>query len=400
MTATPRDELSVVPEALISLAAPGEYVVSNPVVRTHAVADAEFVALLSELTVPRSRAELGDALGARTFRVVDASISPFVDGLLGDPTGVRRDASLASADELDLDAALALAQRLRLVVADPEAYERYLEPREHILDLAHLGNIHQRVAEYVLLELRQKNLDTWWTDQKFTADRREPRPGLYHDVQWRFAVSHYDRARLEGKRVLDFGCGPGLFSRLFALGGASVLGLDVNESHLETAQRCVDDEGLGSRVELRRLELPPERTLASMEDDRFDLIFLSDVLMFYFHAYDASARLDPVDLLRRLAALLAPGGTIDVLEPNGAFWQQPWLGSPTRPLTIVSEYRNRRHGVTPTLEELSVAAEGAGLAISRVRELVAEPGSTERGSAFAAEFPLWWFFELERRGGG
>jgi len=102
----------------------------------------------------------------------------------------------------------------------------------------------------------------------------------------------------------------------------------------------------------------------------------------------------------RLAALLAPGGTIDVLEPNGAFWQQPWLGSPTRPLTIVSEYRNRRHGVTPTLEELSVAAEGAGLAISRVRELVAEPGSTERGSAFAAEFPLWWFFELERRGGG
>ena len=112
--------------------------------------------------------------------------------------------------------------------------------------------------------------------------------------------------------------------------------------------------------------------------------------------------LDPVALMRCLAGLLAPDGRIEILEPNGVFWQQPWLGDADRPFTILTEYRHRRFGVTPTLEQISRTAEAAGLAITRIREFAAsaeaaQAADADRALAFAAEFPPWWFFELRRR---
>ncbi len=376
-------------EVVISPLRPSEFLVSNPSTRTHAVGDGAFLELLA------SPAEVP----AAGVRVRDATRPPFEDGLLGDPTGLDRSVTLEGADALASEEALALARRLMLLVDDPERYREYLAGRRlNVIDRAHHGNIHQRVGEYVLMRLRRPNVDDWWTDQKFTDDRREPRTGLYRDVQWRFATAYYAQTGLDGERILDFGCGPGLFARLFARQGATVLGLDVNADHLETARRLADEDGLGDRCEFRALVLPVQDGLAPLDRERFDRIFLSDILMFYFHPYDPSLELDPVDLLRRLAGLLAPDGRIEVLEPNGVFWQQPWLGDAARPYTILTEYRHRHYGVTPTLEQISRTAEESGLVITRIRELFAEASADDRGLAFAAEFPPWWFFELRRRG--
>jgi SAM-dependent methyltransferase len=220
-------------------------------------------------------------------------------------------------------------------------------------------------------------------------------------VQQRFAEEYFGGERV-AHSVLDFGCGPGLFSRLFARNGASVLGVDTNAGHLETARRLVEEDALSRLAFFEQLELPPERTLGALRERglSFDLIFLSDVLMFYFVSYTGEA-LDAAALLRALAELLTPDGVIAVLEPQGTFWQQPWLGDEGRPFTILTEYRDRRYGVTPTLEQLGRTAEAAGLVISRIREPVATggaPAGFERAYAFAAEFPLWWYFELKRAG--
>jgi SAM-dependent methyltransferase len=368
------------PELIIAPARPGEFHASNPATRTHAVGNAAFVELLSG----------APASGPIVAR--DASRPAWEDGLLGDPTGLDRGATLQDVEPLSADDAVTLARRLHLVVDDERAYLEFLDGRRlNVLDRAHRGTIHQRVGEYVLLRLRRSSVDDWWVDQKFTADRREPRPGLYRDVQWRFAQDYFAAERLEGERILDFGCGPGLFARLFASRGAYVTGVDTNAQHLETAARLSAEDGLEDRCRFLELTLPVETGLAPLADERFDVIFLSDVLMFYFHPYDPALELDPVELLRALTGLLAPDGRIEVLEPNGVFWQQPWLGSARRPFTVLTEYRHRHDGVTPTLEELSQAAESAGLAITRVREPAAEHG-------FAAEFPPWWFFELRRLG--
>ena len=270
------------------------------------------------------------------------------------------------------------------MTADEGAYAESLGPRSNLFDRAHRGNVHQRVADHVALELRRSDLDNWWATQKFTSDRRASQSGPYLDVQWAFMDRYYSRDRVEGLRVLDFGCGPGLFSRLFASRGATVVGVDVNPAHLETAARLAAEDDLGDRTDFRSLELPAEQGLAALQLGRFDLVVLSDVLMFYFHPYGTPEELDPRALLRCLAEHLTDDGTIAVLEPNGIFWQQPQFGAPERPLLVLSEYRHRTYGVTPTLEQLSRAAEEAGLAITRVRELV--PSSDEPSAA--TEFPL------------
>ena len=379
-------------EVVISPLRRGEFLVSNPSTRTHAVGDSAFLELLASPSDPQ------DAL----VRVRDASRPPFQDGLLEDPSGLDRSVTLEGVEPVSREDALALARRLMLVVDDAARYREYLTGRRlNVIDRGHQGNIHQRVGEYVLMRLRRSSVDDWWVEQKFTDDRREPRAGLYRDVQWQFATAYYAQAGLAGERILDFGCGPGLFSRLFARHGATVLGLDINLDHLETARRLARDDGLDERCEFRELVLPIEDGLAPLAEERFDRIFLSDVLMFYFHPYDPGLELDPVALMRSLAGLLAPDGRIEILEPNGVFWQQPWLGDTERPYTILTEYRHRHSGVTPTLEQISRTAEAAGLAITRIRELAAsteaaEAPDADRALAFAAEFPPWWFFELRR----
>jgi SAM-dependent methyltransferase len=372
---------------LVTVRRPGEFLVSNISTRTHALGDLAFLELLSS----------PDSVPFTEVRVRDASRSPFADGLLGDPTGVDRSIEdLADVQPSSTADALSLARRLMLLVEDLDAYHEHLDgPRLGVLDRAHRGTLHQCVGEHVLLGLRQPSTDAWWLRQKFTDDLREPRPGPYREVQWPFAAAYYARAGLDGENILDFGCGPGLFARLFARLGANVLGLDTNAEHLETAQRLSCAEGLHNVCEFRELGLPLAEGLAPFAQRRFDRIFLSDVLMFYFHPYDDSLQLDPQELMRGLAALLTPRGRIEVLEPNGLFWQQPWLGEARRPYTMLTEYRHRRYGVTPTLEQISRAAECAGLDIARVRELGPQStNASSRMASFASEFPLWWFFEL------
>ncbi|MET0604781.1 MAG: class I SAM-dependent methyltransferase [Baekduia sp.] len=386
--------LTTLPETLLLVGAPGEILAGNPLLRTWALGDAAFVELLAALRGGDSEA-LRERFAGATFVVRDASAPPFADGLLGDPTGLDRAATLEGVEPIDLEAALALARRLVLAVEDEEAYAASLGTREHALDRTHHGNVHQRVGEYVARTLRRRDLDGWWADQKFTPDHRAPREGPYRWVQWEFMAERFPAGSLAGRHVLDFGCGPGLFARLFARAGALVTATDTNTQHLETLQRLAVDDAIAEQIDTLALTLPVEDGLASLTGAQFDYIFLSDVLMFYFHSYDPSVELDPAALLTTLGGLLAPGGRIAILEPNGAFWQQPWLGSPQRPLTVLSEYRHRWHGVTPTLEELSRAAEAAGLAIATVRELVpGDDAPQDRAAGFAAEFPLWWYFEL------
>ncbi len=105
--------------------------------------------------------------------------------------------------------------------------------------------------------------------------------------------AHTDLARV--RRVLDVGCGPGTNTALFS--GSDYLGIDINESYIESARR-----------RHRRTFVAADVTTYRVADhERFDLILVNSLL---HHLDDSST----VRLLEHLSRLLTDDGRVHVLE--------------------------------------------------------------------------------------
>ena len=104
---------------------------------------------------------------------------------------------------------------------------------------------------------------------------------------------------LDGKRVLDVGCGWGVLLKRFQKLGASVTGIDLDPQ--------------AARFARERLGLPAVRvgTLEQMPAERsFDIICMCD---FIEHP------LSPMKELEQAISLVAPGGILAVWTPNASF---------------------------------------------------------------------------------
>ncbi len=70
------------------------------------------------------------------------------------------------------------------------------------------------------------------------------------NIYWRFDFTLDAIAPIEGRRILDVGCGSGRYCVEFARRGASeVTGLDVSQVMLDIAQRVADENGLSDPCE-------------------------------------------------------------------------------------------------------------------------------------------------------
>jgi SAM-dependent methyltransferase len=106
-------------------------------------------------------------------------------------------------------------------------------------------------------------------------------------------------ALVEGKRVLDAGCGTGYGSELLASqGAAEVLGVDVDADAIDSASRSDSRRATFAVADLR--ELPADL-------GEFDVVVCFEVLE---HIAEPEAALD------RLAAVLRTGGILVVSSPN------------------------------------------------------------------------------------
>ena len=106
---------------------------------------------------------------------------------------------------------------------------------------------------------------------------------------------------LQGKTVLDFGCGEGQLGVQMALLGARVVGIDISPDLIEVACQRAQLDGISHRVDFRASDIlesaPPE--------GGFDFVVCTDSL----HHVEL-ARVLPI--LRRC---LKPGGTLIAKEP-------------------------------------------------------------------------------------
>ncbi|WP_181685362.1 class I SAM-dependent methyltransferase [Halorhabdus salina] len=106
---------------------------------------------------------------------------------------------------------------------------------------------------------------------------------------------------VEGKRILDAGCGTGRYTEWLIEQGADVVGVDVSEAMLEEARTK-----LGSRATFHREDLGDALTFA--EDDAFDGV-VSSLALGYVESWETA--------LSEFARVLEPGGFLvfSVMHP-------------------------------------------------------------------------------------
>ncbi|MES9846288.1 MAG: bifunctional 2-polyprenyl-6-hydroxyphenol methylase/3-demethylubiquinol 3-O-methyltransferase UbiG [Candidatus Sedimenticola sp. PURPLELP] len=105
-----------------------------------------------------------------------------------------------------------------------------------------------------------------------------------------------DIAHLQGKKVLDVGCGGGILAESMAAKGADVTGIDMGEAPLEVARLHL----LESQLEVHYERIPVER-LAEEQPESFDVVTCMEMLE---HVPD------PSSVVRACARLTKPGGHI------------------------------------------------------------------------------------------
>ncbi|MGH2615735.1 MAG: class I SAM-dependent methyltransferase [Thermomicrobiales bacterium] len=110
------------------------------------------------------------------------------------------------------------------------------------------------------------------------------------------------------ERVLDIGCGNGVFSRRLARLGAHVVAIDYSARFLELARARSAD--LGERIDYRLVDATDEGQLLALGEGRYDALVCNMVLM------DMPV-IDP--LVRAAPRLMAPGGRFVVAVPHPAF---------------------------------------------------------------------------------
>ncbi len=117
-----------------------------------------------------------------------------------------------------------------------------------------------------------------------------------HDIN-PLRLGYIDRvAGLQGKRVLDVGCGGGILSESMAQQGATVTGIDMGEAPLQVARLHLLESGL--EVDYQRI---PVEQLAEQQPGSFDVVTCMEMLE---HVPD------PASVIEACARLARPGGQL------------------------------------------------------------------------------------------
>ena len=126
----------------------------------------------------------------------------------------------------------------------------------------------------------------WWDPQSEFRPLHEINP---------LRLDHIDRiAALQGKKVLDVGCGGGILAEAMAARGAQVTGIDLADKPLKVAQLHLLESG--HQVDYRQIAV---EALADEAPASFDVVTCMEMLE---HVPD------PAAVVHACAALLKPGG--------------------------------------------------------------------------------------------
>ncbi len=99
----------------------------------------------------------------------------------------------------------------------------------------------------------QHEIDQFDSQAAFWWDLNGPFKTLHqiNPVRLKYITDH---VQLHGQKVLDVGCGGGIFSEALAQAGAQVIGLDLSQASLQTAQLHLHESALEVDYQLQSIE--------------------------------------------------------------------------------------------------------------------------------------------------
>jgi 2-polyprenyl-3-methyl-5-hydroxy-6-metoxy-1,4-benzoquinol methylase len=157
-----------------------------------------------------------------------------------------------------------------------------------------------------------------------------------------------------GMRLLDVGCGPGSITAGLArrVDPGETIGIDASAEVIDTARSSARDSGLNLRFEIANIYAPGFATAS------FDAVFAHQVLQ---HLRQ------PVEALRRMRALLKPGGVVGARDVDwGSTTFYPENSGMRRFLTLYYELAHRNGGEPNAGRHLPHWFREAGFAETRV----------------------------------
>jgi 2-polyprenyl-3-methyl-5-hydroxy-6-metoxy-1,4-benzoquinol methylase len=158
----------------------------------------------------------------------------------------------------------------------------------------------------------------------FERYRRSPHPGVFPKERLFRSLGDID-----GKSILDMGCGEGELSTQLAHLGARVTGIDISPELIDIARRRAELDGVQDRTEFFVWDILEK----SLPKEAFDLITCSAVL----HHVDIN------QFLPILWASLRPGGAAVMIEPLGL---SPWLRRLRARVPVTTEVSPGEHPLT------------------------------------------------------
>jgi len=376
-------------DVIIQFASPDKWLFYNVFTQTTLALGIESIHFLNELLADEKNISCTE----NKLRIWKIGLFSNYNGLLCDPTRRIRDVDAwPAALYLNGEEFIELMNKEYMLITDEEKYNSLFKLKKSLFDTENLGNFHQQLGQFLLLNKRE-DPGIWWTKQKFNSDYTGLNNTLYKSIQENFLKSFFNDKFNKNHSIIDIGCGTGYYTKMMGQNGSNVLGIDPNAKYIEIAQKSAQ-----SNVSFQVSNIGNLGNLDWIPSNSIDLIFMSDALLFYFVSPNPNQKQNIDILFSDIKRILKPHGRFFSMEPNGLFWLRPWLGEEERPFTIITEHTSKQFNVAPTCNELIHEFLRNGFKICSFEEIKVDKEFSKidrRATNFAKEFPLWNFFELE-----
>ena len=222
----------------------------------------------------------------------------------------------------------------------------------------------------------QRGIMEKWFKMKFYDDVSDIRPEsrtYYKYCVENFVTQFFTKEKISRKKILDFGCGPGYFSKILAQHGAHITGIDRSAFLIDKANE------LKQRIGLENVEFLEGDFLdfaKNMPSEKFDYIVAIDTIVSFDYCRQTHNHKDFTQVLSEIRRVLKDEGRFFVIEAH------PFFGQLAKGITLSKE--GRFHGRLPnykiaykakdnphhwfTLDEMTSALGENSLAICRIYE--------------------------------